>query len=226
MSADPALGGAGRAALERVLELLAHERASVSSVTDPRSAWDTHVADSLTGLEVTELAEAGRIADLGAGAGFPGIPLAVALPRARVDLIEAVGRKCAFMQRALDEAEIENASVVCSRSEEWAAGAGREAYDVVTARAIGGLATLAELASPLLRDGGLLVAWRGRRDLDQESRLSQAAEALAVRPEAVLAVTPYTGSRHRHLHLIRKAGPTPERLPRRAGLAAKRPLGS
>src|SRR4051812_31295036 len=100
--------------------MLAQERAAVSSVTDPRTAWDVHVADSLTGLEVPELAAAGRIADLGAGAGFPGIPLAVALPEAQVDLIESVRRKCDFMRRALDEARIENAEVVCSRSEDWA----------------------------------------------------------------------------------------------------------
>ena len=78
-----------------VLELLAAERASVSSVDQPDQGWKVHVADSLTGLEVQELRGAARIADIGAGAGFPGLPLAVALPAARVDLIESVGRKCA-----------------------------------------------------------------------------------------------------------------------------------
>ena len=229
MSSGPAasLDADGRAALRRVLDLLATERASVSSVVDPDQGWKVHVADSLTGLDVADLREAGRIADVGAGAGFPGLPLAVAVPSARVDLIESVGRKCEFIERAIGEAGIANAQVLNLRSEEWASkGAeGREAYDAVTARAVGRLSTLAELASPLLRDGGVLVAWKGRRDEAEERQAERAAPGLAMQPEAVLDVGPYAGSRHRHLHVLRKGGPTPNDLPRRPGIAKKRPRG-
>lgn len=227
MSPDPVatLDSRGRAALETVLELLAEERASVSSVTEPGRAWKVHVADSLTGLEIPELRDAPRIADIGSGAGFPGLVLAVALPSAQVDLIESVSRKCEFIQRAIDGAGIANAQVLNSRSEELAADEGREAYDVVTARAVGRLSTLAELASPLLKDGGALVAWKGRRDPDEEAQLARAAEALAMQPEQILHVGPFAGSEHRHLHVLRKSGSTPEKLPRRAGMAKKRPYG-
>jgi len=102
----------------------------VSSVTEPARAWKVHVADSLTGLEVGDLREARRIADIGSGAGFPGLVLAVALPEARVDLVESVGRKCEFIQRAIDAAGIANARVLNERSEALAAGEGRETYDV------------------------------------------------------------------------------------------------
>jgi 16S rRNA (guanine527-N7)-methyltransferase len=213
-----------RATIARVLELLRQERASVSSVVDER-AWRVHVADSLTGLEVPGLREAKRIADVGAGAGFPGLVLAVALPGARVDLIESVGRKCDFMRHAIDAGGIANAHVVHARSEEEASGESRESYDAVTARAVGRLSTLAELASPLLRDGGVLVAWKGRRDGDEEEQLSRAAESLAMRPEEILDVGDRAGSKHRHLHVIRKVGPTPAQLPRRPGIAKKRPRG-
>jgi 16S rRNA (guanine527-N7)-methyltransferase len=184
-----------------------------------------HVADSLTGLEFEQLATAPRIADIGSGAGFPGLVLAVALPNARVDLIESVGRKCDFIQRAIDDAGIANARVINARSEDLAGGEGREAYAAVTARAVGRLSTLAELASPLLQDGGVLVAWKGKRDADEEAQLESAAEALAMRPEEIRHVGPSAGSDHRHLHLIRKSGPTPSNLPRRAGMAKKRPYG-
>jgi len=214
-----------RATITRVLELLREERASVSSVTEPERAWRVHVADSLTGLELAPLREASTIADIGSGAGFPGLVLAVALPHARVDLIESVGRKCEFIRRAIDVAGIANARVLELRSEELAAGEGREAYEAVTARAVGCLSTLAELASPLLRDGGALVAWKGKRDPDEETQLANAAESLAIHPEQILHVGPYAGSQHRHLHLLRKAGPTPESLPRRSGMAKKRPYG-
>jgi 16S rRNA (guanine527-N7)-methyltransferase len=226
VSPDPAaaLDPAGREALGKVLTLLAEERASVSSVVDER-AWRVHVADSLTGLEVPELASALRIADVGAGAGFPGLALAVALPEAQVDLIESVNRKCTFMQRAVDEAGIGNATVLNTRSEDLASGDGHEAYDIVTARAVGRLSTLAELASPLLKPNGALIAWKGKRDEEEEEQLTRAAESLAMRPEQILDVGTSAGSQHRHLHVIKKLGPTPADLPRRAGIAKKRPKG-
>jgi 16S rRNA (guanine527-N7)-methyltransferase len=151
--------------------------------------------------------------------------LAVALPRAQVDLIESVGRKCDFIQGAIDAAEIANARVINARSEELAGAEGREAYAAVTARAVGRLSTLAELAAPLLEENGVLVAWKGKRNPDEESQLSRAAEKLAMQPEEIRHVGPFAGSEHRHLHLIRKLGLTPENLPRRAGIAKKRPYG-
>lgn len=226
MSADPlaALDGAARERLQTVLDLLAEERASVSSVVDER-AWRVHVLDSLTGLEVPGLRAAERIADVGAGAGFPGLVLAAALPDAQVDLIESVGRKCEFMQRAIEAAGLTNARVLNTRSEDWAAAEGREAYDAVTARAVGRLSTLAELASPLLKPNGTLVAWKGRRDEGEEQQLANAAEALAMSPEQILDVGNRAGSEHRHLHVVRKTGPTPANLPRNPGIAKKRPKG-
>jgi 16S rRNA (guanine527-N7)-methyltransferase len=226
VSADPSavLGPREREQLQTVLRLLAEERASVSSVVDDR-AWKVHVADSLTGLEVPELAAARWIADVGAGAGFPGLALAVALAGVEVDLIESVGRKCEFMKRAIEAAGIAEATVFNTRSEDWAGAGGGESYDVVTARAVGRLSTLAELASPLLKPNGLLVAWKGKRDEEEERQLERAAEALAMHPEQILDVGDRAGSRHRHLHTIRKIGPTPPDLPRRAGMAKKRPRG-
>ena len=227
MSGDPtaSLSPQQREALQKVLELLAAERASVSSVTDPDRAWRVHVADSLAGLDVGALMEAERIADIGSGAGFPGIPLAVALPHSQVDTIESVGRKCDFIQRAIESAAIANATVLNARSEELAAGERRESYEAVTARAVGRLSTLAELASPLLAENGVLVAWKGRRDPDEEQQLARAAEQLAMHPEQILDVGDRAGSRHRHLHVLRKHGPTPADIPRRPGMAKKRPRG-
>lgn len=227
MSAEPSasLDPGAREALRAVLGLLAAERASVSSVTEPTRAWRVHVRDSLTGLEVEGLRDARRIADIGSGAGFPGLVLAVALPRAEVDLVESIGRKCEFMRRAIAAAGIPNARVVNARSEDLAGSDARESYDVVTARAVGRLSTLAELASPLLRGDGVLVAWKGKRDADEEAEMDRASEMLAMRPERVLDVGDRAGSRHRHLHVLRKHGPTPPDLPRRPGIAKKRPRG-
>jgi 16S rRNA (guanine527-N7)-methyltransferase len=223
---DPtaSLTAAQRRSLETVLALLAEERASVSSVVDQR-AWKVHVADSLTGLEVPDLREAKRIADVGSGAGFPGLVLAAALPDAEVDLIESVSRKTAFIQRAAEAASIPNAFALTARAEDIARGEARGTYDVVTARAVGRLSTLAELASPLLRESGILVAWKGRRDEEEEQQMERASASLAMTPEQILDVGHRAGSEHRHLHVLRKSGATPPNLPRKSGLAKKRPKG-
>jgi 16S rRNA (guanine527-N7)-methyltransferase len=212
-------------ALDELLRMLAEPRAPIAAST-VRDARDVHIADSLSGLELEPIRSAARIADLGSGAGLPGLVLAAALPDARVDLIESVARKCDFLRDAIERMRLDNAIVVCERSEDWAGGEGRETYDVVTARSVGRLAALAELASPLLRDGGLLAAWKGTRSAQEEAEAARAADRLAMEPTEIRSVQPYPSSRNRHIHLLRKNGPTPNGLPRRPGMATKRPFGT
>jgi 16S rRNA (guanine527-N7)-methyltransferase len=213
-----------------LLDALAAEPDPHTTVSSPDEALHVHVDDSLSGLEVDSLRAARRIADVGAGAGFPGLVLAIALPRARVDLIESAGRKTAVIGRLAQAASIENARAVTARAEEWARtpaalGGGGEAYDAVTARAVAALPVLAEYAAPMLRTGGVLVAWKGARDSAEEAAGARAAEALGLDVLDPRRVEPFPGVRERHLHVMRKVAPTPERFPRRVGVAAKRPLG-
>jgi 16S rRNA (guanine527-N7)-methyltransferase len=217
--------------MELLLEALAAEPDPHTSVSEPERARDVHVADSLRGLEVPDLARAKRIADVGAGAGFPGLVLAIALPGTRVDLIESAGRKAAVIDRLIQAAKVSNARSVVARAEEWGRlpaplGGGREAYDAVTARAVASLAVLVEYAAPLLRASGVFVAWKGARDADEEKLGKRAADEVGLAPDDVRRVVPFSGARDRHLHVYRKVAPTPERFPRRPGMAAKRPLGS
>ena len=214
-------GTAGR--LERLLRALEAEPDPPTTVRAASEAVDVHIADSLAGLEVPELRAAASIADLGSGAGFPGLVLAAALPGARVDLIESARRKCAVIERLADAAEI-GARVLAVRAEDWASADGAGAYQAVTARAVAPLAVLAEYAAPLLALGGVLVAWKGARDEAEERAGASAAAEVGLQLAAVVPVTPYTGSRNRHLYVYLKVGPTPDRFPRRAGMAAKRPL--
>lgn len=187
------------------------------------------MADSLSGLEVSDLARAKRIADLGAGAGFPGLPLAIALPGATVDLIESAGRKTAVIDRLIQAAKVDNARSVKARAEEWAAvtpalGGGREAYDAVTARALAALPVLVEYAAPLLRPDGVLVAWKGTVDEAERQQGRGAASQLGMALDEVRQVEPFKGARDRHLCVFRKISPTPDGYPRRPGMASKRPL--
>lgn len=187
---------------------------------------DIHVADSLSGLEVPELRAASWIADIGSGAGFPGLVLAVALPRARVDMIESVSRKCAVIDRLTHAAGLDNEIVraLPMRAEERAAWGGREAYDVVTARAVAALPVLVEYASPLLAVGGLFVAWKGSVGPEESARGAEAAAEVGLEPEGVVEVQPWPEARDRRLIVYRKVSAAPERFPRRPGMATKRPL--
>lgn len=209
--------------MDRLLAALAAEPDPHTTVSDPAAAAQVHVADSLSGLQVPDLRAARRIADLGAGAGFPGLVLAAALPAAQVDLIEAARRKCAVIERLAHAAGLP-VDVVPLRAEEWAAGEGAGVYDAVTARAVASLPVLAEYAAPLLRTAGVFVAWKGARDPVEEAAGARAADALGLEPGEIVPSTPYPGSRNRHLHVYLKVRETPSRFPRRPGAAAKRPL--
>lgn len=134
------------------------------------------------------------------------------------------------MDRLIQAAELPNARSVTARAEDFARtppqlGGGREAYDAVTARAVGPLALLVEYAAPLLRLNGVLVAWKGLRDADEEGAGAAAAEKVGMAVKEVLSVRPYEASENRHLHVFCKISPTPPEFPRRAGMARKRPLG-
>ena len=198
------------ASYRRLLDAWALEPDPHTAVA-PEDAVDVHIADSLAALTFDELRQARAIADIGAGAGFPGLALAIALPDARVDLIESAGRKVAVIERLGAAAGVGNARAV-------------RAYDVACARAVGPLAVLLEYAAPLLTDVGALIAWKGRRDPVEEAAGAEAAGILGLELAEVRAVEPYPGSRERHLHLYRKLRAAPERFPRRPGVAAKRPL--
>jgi 16S rRNA (guanine527-N7)-methyltransferase len=195
-----------------------------TAVREPAGVIDDHLADSLVALELGQVRSAHAIADLGSGAGVPGLPLAIALPQAQVALAESAARKCAFLARAVVECEVPNAYIVHIRVESWLDGLG--AFDLITVRAVASLEVVVEYAAPLLAVGGTLVAWRGRRDADAEAAASRAAAQLGLDPLEIRRVEPFRGAENRYLHLMSKVTETPSGFPRRPGMAVKRPLGS
>lgn len=207
-------------ALAVLLDVLAADPAAPTTVREPSQAVDVHLADSLSALELPVVLEARRIIDIGAGPGFPGLALAAASPQARVRLIDSVAKKCDFMVRAAARAGLSNVEVTHIRAE--ILGVEPPSADLVTARAVGRLAMVEEYAAPLLIVGGHLVAWAGRRDAEEEADAASAAEDLGLDLVEVRSVSPFAAARHRHLHVYRKAAATPDRFPRRPGIAHKR----
>ena len=219
-------------ALERYVDLLlGWRKANVTGLTDPVTVVDALIGDSLALLGVPALRERedGRWIDLGAGAGIPGIPLAVALPGTRVTLLDAVAKKCTFLEEAVRVTGLEDrADVECARSERPASGGapGREAHTVGLARAVSEIAVLVELAAPLLAEGGALLASKTLRTLDEEGAAAEVAAArcgLTYEGPVLLAASPLDTA---VCVVYRKIAPTPDWLPRREGMAAKRPLGA
>ncbi len=243
MSSEPcrAAGGAGARAWEAalagfelsagqlaqlaiVLEAVTRDEHAPTALREEGEAAKNHLADSLVGLDVDLLRDGRVVADLGAGAGFPGLALAVALPDASVRLVESQRRRCEFVRAVAAAAGIANATVVCSRAEEWSAGIG--ANDAVVARALAPQPVVLEYAAPLLALGGALIDWRGRRNEAEELAAQAAAGTLGLRLREVRRVLPFAGATDRHLHVFVKERETPARFPRRAGIARKRPLGA
>lgn len=219
-------------ALVRYVELLlGWRKANVTALGDPIAVADTLLGDSLALLSMSALrAREGRPwLDLGAGAGVPGVPLAVALPRAHLTLLDAAAKKCEFLEEAVRVTGLgDRAAVVCARSERHAAAGapGREAYAAVLARAVAETAVLVELAAPLIALDGMLMASKTRRALETEG---SAARDTALRCGLVYeGSVPLTASPldDAVCAVFRKIRPAPDWLPRREGMAAKRPLGA
>ena len=224
LAAEHGLPAGADAALTALLALQADDPTASTTVRDPADAVDRHVADSLSALELGCVQAARRIADIGSGAGWPGLALAAALPSAQVALVESAGRHCRYLERAVDVAGLANVEVVHARAEEWPPGVG--AHDLVTARGLAALPVLCEYAAPLLMEGGWLVAWKGAVSPGELAGGHAAAELLGLSAAEPRHVVPYAGARDHTLHAFSKIAPTPERFPRRPGMATKRPLSA
>jgi 16S rRNA (guanine527-N7)-methyltransferase len=209
-----------RARLERYLALVAEWRTRVNltgvAAGDVPSVL---VAGALCLLPV--LPESGRLADLGSGAGVPGLPIAILRPRLHVLLADAARRKTAFLEIAVRDLALPNVDVIQARAEDLGRDpAHRESYDAVTARALAPLRVLAEYALPLLRIGGVAVLPKGS---GAEAELRDAARAIAVLgAEAV--IHPPRAAGCSPAVVLRKVSPVPPNYPRRAGVPARRPL--
>lgn len=200
------------ARLERWLEALRAEP-GLTATRDDDEARRVHLDDALAAVAVVG---EGPVVDVGSGGGSPGLPLAVARPDLRVDLLEAQRRRCAFLARVSED--VPNARVVCARAEEHGRGPGREAYGTAVAQALAPPPVALEWCLPLVRSGGRVVLLTGGVDLDR------AAVAASEVGGGTPHLLPLAGSRRRALLIVPKVAATPDRFPRRPGAARKRPL--
>ncbi|MGH2543068.1 MAG: 16S rRNA (guanine(527)-N(7))-methyltransferase RsmG [Ardenticatenaceae bacterium] len=200
---------------------------NLTTITDWDEVQTRHFADSLSvalAIPPEKLAEC-RLADIGSGAGFPGLPLKIALPGLQVTLVESTAKKTAFLRHVVDVLELTGVDIRAGRAETLSHEPEmREAFDVVTARAVAAMNTLAELMLPFCRIGGVAIAQKGH-DLDEELR--QAERAISILGGIIKEVKQISieGQRGpRALVIVEKIRATPDQYPRRPGMPAKRPL--
>jgi 16S rRNA (guanine527-N7)-methyltransferase len=212
--------------LDRYVRLLLAWTAAINltAIREPEAVARDHLIDSLAAVPLLRESPEISILDLGSGGGLPGIPLAVALPRARVRLVESVGKKARFLATAVAALGIDGrVEVAAERAEDLAVrGREREMFDVVTVRAVAALAELIELAFPLLRVGGRLVAWKRQPFAAELAAGSNAARAIggdvAVVPVAASSLAGHL------LVVVTKRRATPARFPRSPAERRAKPL--
>ncbi|GAB4286069.1 MAG: 16S rRNA (guanine(527)-N(7))-methyltransferase RsmG [Coriobacteriia bacterium] len=194
---------------------------NLTRITQPQDVLAGHIVDSALAVHAVDECPEGRLVDIGSGAGYPGIPLAVLTGRPAT-LVESVKKKAAF----LDEWVSENAKAIDVRAEraEELALVQPGAFAVVTARALAPLASLVELASPLLEHHGRLIAYKGRPSADEINAGDEAAFLVGMRPMGVTPLRTPPSIGERCLVVYEKAGEPAVHLPRRTGSAQRSPL--
>lgn len=204
-----------------------NKRINLTSIVQPEAVQTLHFLDSLTVVNALPAGalQSSRVLDVGAGAGFPGIPLKIAFPGIKLELIESTAKKVNFLYHLIDHLGLDGVEVRHGRAEELATDQNlRESFDVVLARGLAKMATLVELTLSFLRPGGLLVAHK-KGNIDQElTNATKAINIMGGKPANLRNVVAPGLNDGRVLVVVEKVLPTPVGYPRRAGLPAKQPI--
>jgi len=195
---------------------------NLTAITEPKDVATLHLLDSLSLLPLAEL-WGKSIVDVGTGAGFPGVPLAIALPESRVTLLDSLNKRVDFLRESGDKLGLTNTEYIHARAEEFAADR-RESFDFAVSRAVAALPVLCELCLPLVKVSGQFLAMKSSHTEEEIAEAKNAIAKLGGKIEAVADYTiPTTDVVHRVIR-IRKVSPTPKKYPRRFAQIKKSPL--
>ncbi|MBQ6495872.1 MAG: 16S rRNA (guanine(527)-N(7))-methyltransferase RsmG [Firmicutes bacterium] len=202
-----------------------NEAVNLTAITDRDEFIEKHYLDSLLCAGEEAMAEATQILDIGTGAGFPGVPLAVVFPEKEFVLVDSLKKRITILQRLCEQLGIHNVKAIHGRAEELARDKTmREQFDLCVSRAVANMRTLSEYCLPFLRIGGTFIAYKGP-DCDEE--VAEAAKAIEILggTDTLIKELRFEGVPFEHtLVLIKKENATPKAYPRKAGTPSKKPL--
>lgn len=202
-----------------------NQRMNLTAVTEWNEVCSKHFLDSLSLLSVTDPDSYSSVADIGTGAGFPGIPLKIMHPEWRMLLADSLMKRIRFLQTVIDELKLSSCQAVHARAEDLGRQKShREQYDLCVSRAVANLSTLCEYCLPLVKEGGLFVSYKSAQAEEEIALAESAICLLGGSIENVHTFTLPDSDYGRSLVLIRKQKKTPSRYPRKAGMPAKEPL--
>ncbi|MCL2589134.1 MAG: 16S rRNA (guanine(527)-N(7))-methyltransferase RsmG [Oscillospiraceae bacterium] len=198
---------------------------NLTAITERDEAIEKHFLDSLALASAADL-DGKRLIDVGTGAGFPGLPLKIAIPDLQVTLLDSLQKRVGFLEEVCERLELESVHCVHARAEEWVAEAGeREAYDYAVSRAVAELNMLLELTLPYVNVGGAFLAMKTARAAAEIQAAEGAVAMLGGEIETEHSYTlPDSPEVERRIVVVRKVAPTPERYPRRFARIQKQPL--
>ena len=214
----------------RYLELLVqwNQKINLTSLKTPREIIIKHFLDSISCIKIINKyidTEEISVIDVGAGAGFPGIPIKIICPSVKLSLLEARNKKSMFLEKVTDEMNFQKVKILNGRAEIFGKGADhRERYDIAISRAVARLSVLSEYCLPLVRVGGLFVAQKGRSYEEEIDKALKAVQLLGGELIGVENVRIPFINQERYLLVIKKIKDTPSKYPRKEGLPQKRPL--
>ncbi len=202
-----------------------NERVNLTTITGYDDVQIKHFADSLTPIPYLSGINTDTVIDVGSGAGFPGIPLKIALPRIKLTLIESRGKKAQFLSHLTSVLRLNNVSVLYGRVEDFAREeAHRERYDIALTRAVASLSTVLEYTLPLCRIGGYSICYRAKADTDEIVAADKTASLLGGCLYINQPILTDEQTTNRSLVFFNKFSPTPVKYPRKPGIPSKRPL--
>lgn len=202
-----------------------NSRLNLTRITDPAEIAVKHYLDSLSILAHVQIAPDASIIDIGTGAGLPGIPLKIALPKTSVTMLDSVKKKLTFIEAAAKELHLSDVRVLHSRAEDAGINpAYRERFDFATSRAVAKLSVLTELALPFCRVGGAFVAYKSSGVDEEAEEAARAISTLGGKLEGIHRFMLPESDISRALVVVRKVKKTPNGYPRKAGTPSKEPI--
>lgn len=201
-----------------------NEKMNLTAITDQPSVYLKHFYDSITAAFYLDFTKPMKVCDVGAGAGFPSIPLKICFPHIQVTIVDSLNKRINFLTHLSEKLELDGVEFVHARAEDFGQSMHRAQYDLVTARAVARLSVLAELCVPLVKNGGIFAAMKAASAKDELKDAKPALEKLGVKQESVHAFTLPIEDSERYLQVFRKFKETPKKYPRKPGVPNKSPI--